>query len=87
MDSGSADFWVPASECSNYQCGNHARLGNDVSSTFHPTTESFSVTYGTGHISGKIAKDTFTFAGLVAEGLSLGVTTIESDDFSDRAVP
>jgi cathepsin D len=87
MDSGSADFWVPASECSLRQCGEHARLGQDVSSTFRSITDSFSVTYGTGHISGKIAKDTFTFAGLVAEGLSLGVTTVESDDFSDKAVP
>ena len=87
MDSGSAVCRVPASECSNYQCStrNHARLGPDLSSTLQTTTDSFSVTYGTSHISGKIAKDTLNFAGLVVEGLSLGVSPVESNNFSDRA--
>ena len=41
-----ADFWVPSSTCKS--CGtSHPSLGNDSSSTFKASTQSFSVSYGT----------------------------------------
>lgn len=87
MDSGSADFWVPSTRCSALQCGDHARLGPDNSATFQPLDEPFSVTYGTGHVSGRIGRDQFGFARLAADGVPVGVATVESDDFSDETVP
>ncbi|KAE8237008.1 hypothetical protein A4X13_0g8953 [Tilletia indica] len=50
IDSGSADTWVASSSCT--ACGTkHQRLGAE-STTFKPSTNKFTITYGTGSVSG-----------------------------------
>jgi len=87
MDSGSADLWVPSSSCSTAACGPHSKIGATTSSTFQASTTRFAVTYGTGEVSGTLAKDTVTIAGLKLTGHVFGVATAESDDFSASSVP
>ncbi|KAM0751497.1 acid protease [Meredithblackwellia eburnea MCA 4105] len=85
MDSGSADFWVPSTSCTN--CGRHQALGSDVSSSFQASTSNFQVTYGTGNVAGTIIKDDVNIAGLQLTGHIFGVTTDESQEFSSSSVP
>jgi hypothetical protein len=90
MDSGSADLWVGSENCQSQQgggCGNHTFLGPDSSSTFVDTNQPFSVTYGTGDVSGDIITDNIVVAGLALNAHTFGVATSESDDFSSDSIP
>ncbi|GAA6033451.1 hypothetical protein JCM8097_001403 [Rhodosporidiobolus ruineniae] len=85
MDSGSADFWVPSTACTD--CGNHTSIGYSTSSTFTDTAIPWSVTYGTGNVAGTTVADDAVIAGLTVKQLMFGAVTEESDDFSDPSVP
>ncbi|KIM39982.1 hypothetical protein M413DRAFT_19672 [Hebeloma cylindrosporum] len=90
MDSGSADFWVGAENCQSDAgggCGNHKFLGAQSSSSFQDTGAPFSVTYGTGQVSGNIIKDNIAIAGLALDAQTFGVATSESVDFSSNTTP
>ncbi|KAF9453437.1 acid protease [Macrolepiota fuliginosa MF-IS2] len=90
MDSGSADLWVGAENCQSQgggDCGNHRFLGTTASSTFVDTNAPFSVTYGTGSVSGDIITDNLAIAGLQLTGHTFGVATTESVDFSSNTTP
>jgi hypothetical protein len=51
------------------------------------STNPFSVTYGTGQVSGNIIQDDVSIAGLALPAHTFGVTTSETDDFADDSVP
>ncbi|KAH9481637.1 putative aspartic-type endopeptidase CTSD [Psilocybe cubensis] len=90
MDSGSADFWVGAENCVSEGgggCGQHNFLGPQSSSTFVSSGNTFSVTYGTGDVSGDIITDDITLASLALPGHQFGVATSESVDFSADTTP
>jgi len=90
MDSGSADLWVGAENCQSQaggDCGNHNFLGTTSSSSFVDTNNPFSVTYGTGSVSGDIVTDNLAIAGLQLNTHTFGVATTESVDFSDDSTP
>ncbi|OCH95443.1 acid protease [Obba rivulosa] len=90
MDSGSADLWVGAENCQSSSgggCGNHTFLGPQSSSTFVDSGNPFSVTYGTGEVSGDIITDNINVAGLALNNHTFGVATTESVDFSSDSVP
>ncbi|PPQ83461.1 hypothetical protein CVT25_007052 [Psilocybe cyanescens] len=90
MDSGSADFWVGAENCQSEgggDCGNHNFLGPQSSSSFVDTNAPFSVTYGTGDVSGDIITDDVSIAGLALNAHKFGVATSESVDFSSDQTP
>jgi hypothetical protein len=90
MDSGSADLWVGAENCQSDGgggCGNHNFLGAQSSSTFKDTQKPFSVTYGTGDVSGNIIQDDISVAGLALKAHTFGVATTESVDFSSDSTP
>jgi len=90
MDSGSADFWVGAENCQSDNgggCGNHNFLGTQSSSSFQDTGAPFSVTYGTGQVSGDIITDNVAIAGLPLDAHTFGVATTESVDFSSDSTP
>ncbi|KXN91695.1 putative aspartic-type endopeptidase CTSD [Leucoagaricus sp. SymC.cos] len=90
MDSGSADLWVGAENCQSANggdCGNHRFLGSQSSSSFVDTNQPFSVTYGTGSVSGDIITDNIAIAGLQLNQHTFGVATTESADFSDNTTP
>ncbi|WVO19794.1 uncharacterized protein IAS62_001084 [Cryptococcus decagattii] len=87
MDTGSADTWVPSTECLPQNCGNHLSLGVNVSSTFQKSNRTFEVTYGSGAVSGVIGADTITVAGMTLDSHPIGVTLQESVQFADDKVP
>jgi len=51
------------------------------------TSKPFSVTYGTGSVSGDIITDNIAIAGLQLNQHTFGVATTESVDFSDNSTP
>jgi hypothetical protein len=90
MDSGSADFWVGSESCQSQGgggCGNHNFLGTQSSSTFVDSGNPFSVTYGTGSVSGDIITDNVSLAGLALNNHTFGVANTESVDFSSDSTP
>ncbi|KAG6854390.1 hypothetical protein C0991_007381 [Blastosporella zonata] len=90
MDSGSADLWVGSENCQSQGgggCGNHKFLGPQSSSSFVDTNAPFSVTYGTGSVSGDIVTDDVVLAGLALPAHTFGVATTESVDFSGDSTP
>ncbi|PPQ77889.1 hypothetical protein CVT25_015376 [Psilocybe cyanescens] len=89
MDSGSADFWVGSDNCASNGggCGSHVFLGPESSSSFNDTGNEFKITYGSGSVSGNIVTDDVTIAGLALPGLTFGVATTESVDFSSNNSP
>ncbi|WVF70803.1 hypothetical protein IAT40_005597 [Kwoniella sp. CBS 6097] len=87
MDTGSADTWVPSTACSPEQCGNHTALGADNSETFQASQRQFQVTYGSGNVAGVLAVDTMSIASMALANHAMGVTLVESVQFSDARVP
>ncbi|CAD6907031.1 unnamed protein product [Tilletia controversa] len=86
VDSGSADTWVASSTCT--ACGTkHQRLGADASTSFKPSSNKFTITYGTGSVSGMLAHDDVYIAGLKLANHTLGVAQQQTRDFTDPSVP
>lgn len=72
LDTGSADFWLAAPDCSGCPDGIETFDGSG-SSTFSNLTESFSITYGSGSASGYLVSDTVQMAGFEVAGQTFGV--------------
>ncbi|KDQ57236.1 hypothetical protein JAAARDRAFT_178857 [Jaapia argillacea MUCL 33604] len=89
MDSGSADLWVGAENCTSQggNCGPHTFLGPASSSSFVDTGKQFQVTYGSGAVAGDIVTDDISIAGLALNTHTFGVATQETVDFSASSVP
>ncbi|KAL0954620.1 hypothetical protein HGRIS_003578 [Hohenbuehelia grisea] len=88
MDSGSADLWVGSEECVSTNggtCGNHVFLGRESSSTHLESGRPFSITYGTGAVSGTVVKDNIRFAGFELTNHTFGVARNETEEFSDNS--
>ena len=82
LDTGAGNSWVMGSMCTSVPCTEHSTFGPDDSQTYTPLDgDSFSVQYGTGDVSGTLANDTISFAGLKLE-MTLGIANITSSDFS-----
>ncbi|CAH1761514.1 2663_t:CDS:2 [Entrophospora sp. SA101] len=47
FDTGSADLWIPSSECGD-ECKSHRRFEEEKSSTFTPIGKKFKISYGDG---------------------------------------
>ncbi|XP_062053824.1 pepsin II-1 [Lepus europaeus] len=58
FDTGSSNLWVPSTYCSSLACFLHKRFNPDDSSTFQATSETLSITYGTGSMTGILGYDT-----------------------------
>ncbi len=87
IDSGSADTWVPSTDCAD--CGKtHQALGKSVSSTFRSFDGSkFSIKYGTGAVKGTLGSDSMMIAGMTLKNQTFGIATHTTTDFSDPTVP
>jgi len=87
MDSGSADFWVGATNCVSSSNGApcsklHQSLGTQSSSSFVDSGKPFNVTYGAGKVSGTIIKDNVVIANLSLPAHTFGASSLESKEFS-----
>jgi Eukaryotic aspartyl protease len=81
IDSGSANTWVFAADCTSQACRKHDTFGKADSDTLDMTSNRWSVTYGTGNVGGVVASDKIAFAGYEVQ-LGFGLATNASDDFS-----
>jgi len=63
FDTGSANLWVNNQALLGYWDG-HEYYNHDVSSTYVSQGESFSIEYGSGHVSGYTSEDTINIGGL-----------------------
>ncbi|ORX34252.1 aspartic peptidase domain-containing protein [Kockovaella imperatae] len=86
MDSGSADTWVPSTQC-GAQCGSHTALGSDVSSTFQASGQQWATQYGSGSVAGVLCSDDMSIAGMKLQNKVFGVSLQESVQFSSKTVP
>jgi len=81
LDSGAASTWVMGSTCKSDACLIHDTFGPADSKTLKEDTKGFSITYGTGRVSGKLARDTLSIAGVTME-MMFGLANDTSYDFT-----
>ncbi|WVQ66734.1 uncharacterized protein L199_004923 [Kwoniella botswanensis] len=77
FDTGSADLWFPVG-CSNCQS---AQFDSTRSSTYQTTSQSFGVQYGSGSVSGQLARENVMVANTMVQGQYFGAVNSESSDF------
>lgn len=73
LDTGSANLWVPGSECNSIACFLHTKYDSSASSTYKKNGSEFEIQYGSGSVSGHISQDT----------LVMGDLTIPKQDFAE----
>ena len=82
IDSGSANTWVMGSDCTSDACQTHNTYGNEDSNTLETTTQTWSMTYGTGEVGGIVVKDTVKLANYTVD-MGFGLASTASDDFNN----
>ena len=82
LDTGAATTWVMGPSCSSAPCKVHNSFGAGDSTTFQPTTTSFSIAYGSGAVSGMYGKDSLTLAGITLT-MEIGIANVTSSDFNN----
>ncbi|KAH9911596.1 acid protease [Fomitopsis serialis] len=82
FDTGSADLWVPSSNCTSAACDTKNKYLAVPSSTSQRKEGSFSIHYGDGSTgSGPVYTDTVTVAGIQSNGQYFSAVTTLSDKF------
>jgi len=82
IDTGSANTWVMGSDCTSNACQIHNTFGSVDSTTLNETSQTWSVTYGTGKVQGIVASDTVAFANYSLD-MGFGLASAASDDFNN----
>ncbi|XP_016995468.2 lysosomal aspartic protease [Drosophila takahashii] len=77
FDTGSSNLWVPSSSCLSEACQDHQTYYGSESSTHVANGTAFSITYGTGSVTGYLSMDYVGFAGLIAKNQTFGEVTTE----------
>ncbi|KAI9806200.1 MAG: hypothetical protein M1825_006315 [Sarcosagium campestre] len=80
VDTGAANTWVMGSECTTQACQAHTTFGPSDSTTLVETDNPWSVSYGTGTVSGKLVNDTMSLAGFEVP-MTFGLASETSKDF------
>lgn len=81
LDTGAGTTWVMGSSCQSAACTMHSSFGPSDSKTYQKTSQGFSIAYGSGSVSGELAKDTIALAGMTF-AMSFGVANVTSQDFT-----
>lgn len=82
IDTGSANTWVMGRGCTSKSCEIHNLFGPDDSTTLNVTTNKWSLSYGTGSVSGVTVNDNVKFANF-SINMGFGMATTASDDFNN----
>ena len=82
IDTGSANTWVMGSSCQSNACLIHNTFGSAESTTLNTTSQSWSLSYGTGEVQGVVAEDTVKFANYSVR-MGFGLASSASDDFNN----
>ena len=80
IDTGSPSTWVFGSDCKSQACLKHDTFGKENSKTLNITTDTWSVNYGSGDVSGVVAHDQFTLAGYKVD-IGFGLANVASNEF------
>jgi hypothetical protein len=75
FDTGSANVWVPAKNCSFLTCWLHPRYDATKSSSFQPDGRVYDVQYGSGPVKGTFARDTVTVGDIDVQGQAFAQVT------------
>lgn len=82
FDTGSSDLWVPGRKCK--ECGKHDTFDGSKSSSYKAHASSvFQVDYGSGRVTGSLAEETVTLAGLDIKGVKFGEVTYEDEEIRE----
>jgi len=92
-DTGSGNLIIPGSDCGDAACLNHDRFDGARSSTVQPlecdgspvrggrSTDKLTITFGTGHITGKCLQDNICIGNLCAAGSFISSTAESAHPF------
>ncbi|KAH8234517.1 hypothetical protein KR038_002586, partial [Drosophila bunnanda] len=72
FDTGSSNLWIPSVSCTVAGCANHQTYNQTASSTYQANGTYFSITYGTGSVSGYLALDSVSVGGLTVTQQKFG---------------
>ncbi|KAI8150369.1 aspartic peptidase domain-containing protein [Fennellomyces sp. T-0311] len=78
LDTGSADLWVPSTDCPTSECP-YTRFDPAQSSTYNSTNEKFGIIYGIGTVNGTYVTDTVTVAGVSVQNQQFGLASTTAD--------
>jgi hypothetical protein len=81
LDTGAGISWVMGPSCTSAPCKTHNSFGASNSDTFKASSQPFSVTYGSGAVSGTMATDSLSIAGMKFS-FTFGIANVTSNDFS-----
>uniref|UniRef100_A0A670Z8T6 pepsin A n=1 Tax=Pseudonaja textilis TaxID=8673 RepID=A0A670Z8T6_PSETE len=81
FDTGSSNLWVPSVYCSSEACSNHHKFNPQQSSTFQATSQSVSITYGTGSMTGFLGYDTVQVGSIDVTNQIFGLSQTEPGSF------
>ncbi|XP_034392900.1 pepsin A-like [Cyclopterus lumpus] len=78
FDTGSSNLWVPSIYCSSPACNNHRKFNPSQSSTFKWGSETLSIQYGTGSMTGRLAIDNVEVGGITVSNQVFGISRTEA---------
>ncbi|CAO0801696.1 unnamed protein product [Mucor circinelloides] len=78
LDTGSADLWVPSTQCPARSCPFY-RFDTSNSSTFKTLNKPFGIQYGIGSVNGTYATDTVSVGGASIPNQQFGLASITED--------
>lgn len=73
FDTGSANLWVPAKNCTN--CGFHPTFNAGASSTYQADGRPFHIEYGSGPVNGFLGNDVVTMGGITVSDITFAEVT------------
>ncbi|EDW27624.1 GL20169 [Drosophila persimilis] len=76
FDTGSSNLWIPSVDCFSADCYYHNTYSSANSTTYQVNGTAFSITYGSGSVSGILSTDVVTVAGLKIPRQMFGEATI-----------
>ena len=82
LDTGAGTTWVMGSSCKSTACTMHSSYGPEDSKTYQENAKEFSISYGSGNVSGVLAADSLALGSLKLS-MTFGVATGTSDDFTN----
>ncbi|XP_030077409.1 gastricsin [Microcaecilia unicolor] len=78
FDTGSSNLWVASTYCQSQACTNHPLFNPSQSSTYTSNQVQFSMSYGSGSVTGIFGYDTVTVQNLAITNQEFGLTTSET---------
>uniref|UniRef100_A0A8C5LPT2 Peptidase A1 domain-containing protein n=1 Tax=Leptobrachium leishanense TaxID=445787 RepID=A0A8C5LPT2_9ANUR len=78
FDTGSSNLWVPSTSCQSQACGNHDLFNPSQSSTYTTNGQQFSMSYGSGSVTGVFGYDSVSVQGLTLTNQEFGLTYTET---------